>query len=53
MRVPLEWLHEYCAPPLDAQKLAERLAMTGTEVDRIVMGEDPEEQARWELQEAR
>ncbi len=35
MRVPLEWLHEYCAPPLDAQKLAERLAMTGTEVERV------------------
>ncbi len=35
MRVPLEWLHEYCAPHLDAQALAERLAMTGTEVERI------------------
>ena len=35
MRVPLEWLHEFCAPPLDAQKLAERLAMTGTEVERV------------------
>ena len=35
MRVPLEWLHEYCAPPLAAQKLAERLAMTGTEVERV------------------
>ncbi len=35
MRVPLEWLHEYCAPSLDAQALAERLAMTGTEVERI------------------
>jgi phenylalanyl-tRNA synthetase beta chain len=35
VRVPLEWLHEYCAPPLDAQALAERLAMTGTEVERV------------------
>ncbi len=35
MRVPLEWLHEYCAPPLDAHALAERLAMTGTEVERV------------------
>jgi phenylalanyl-tRNA synthetase beta chain len=35
MRVPLTWLHEYCEPPLDAAKLAERLAMTGTEVERV------------------
>src|SRR5436305_2381381 len=35
MRVPLEWLHEYCAPALDAHALAERLAMTGTEVERV------------------
>ena len=35
MRVPLEWLHEYCAPQLDAHALAERLAMTGTEVERV------------------
>ncbi len=35
MRVPLQWLHEYCAPPLEAQALAERLAMTGTEVERV------------------
>jgi phenylalanyl-tRNA synthetase beta chain len=35
MRVPLEWLHEYCAPDLDAFALAERLAMTGTEVERV------------------
>jgi phenylalanyl-tRNA synthetase beta chain len=35
MRVPLTWLHEYCAPELDAQALAERLAMTGTEVERV------------------
>jgi phenylalanyl-tRNA synthetase beta chain len=35
MRVPLEWLREYCAPDLDAFALAERLAMTGTEVERV------------------
>ncbi|HEX3976891.1 MAG TPA: phenylalanine--tRNA ligase subunit beta [Solirubrobacteraceae bacterium] len=35
MRVPLKWLHEYCAPDLDAFALAERLAMTGTEVERV------------------
>src|SRR6201986_1310378 len=35
MRVPLEWLHEYCAPELSSSALAERLAMTGTEVERI------------------
>ena len=35
MRVPLGWLHEYCAPDLDAAALAERLAMTGTEVERV------------------
>ncbi|HXD65522.1 MAG TPA: phenylalanine--tRNA ligase subunit beta [Solirubrobacteraceae bacterium] len=35
MRVPLTWLQEYCAPDLDAFALAERLAMTGTEVERV------------------
>ncbi len=35
MRVPLEWLREYCDAPLDAAALAERLAMTGTEVERV------------------
>jgi phenylalanyl-tRNA synthetase beta chain len=35
MRVPLNWLHEYCAPDLDTFALAERLAMTGTEVERV------------------
>ncbi len=35
MRVPLDWLHEYCRPELDAHALAERLAMTGTEVERV------------------
>ncbi|HEY6396721.1 MAG TPA: phenylalanine--tRNA ligase subunit beta, partial [Solirubrobacteraceae bacterium] len=35
MRVPLNWLHEYCRPPLDTEALAERLALTGTEVERV------------------
>lgn len=35
MRVPLEWLHEYCRPHMDAQTLAQRLALTGTEVERV------------------
>ncbi len=35
MRAPLSWLREYSAPPLDAAQLAERLAMTGTEVERV------------------
>ena len=35
MRVPLEWLHEYVVPDLDTPALAERLAMTGTEVERV------------------
>jgi phenylalanyl-tRNA synthetase beta chain len=36
MRVPLSWLHEYVRPELDAGSLAERLALTGTEVERVV-----------------
>jgi phenylalanyl-tRNA synthetase beta chain len=36
MRVPLLWLHDYVRPELDAAALAERLAMTGTEVERVV-----------------
>jgi phenylalanyl-tRNA synthetase beta chain len=35
MRVPIAWLHEYCDPALDPHALAERLAMTGTEVERV------------------
>src|SRR6202046_3497446 len=35
MRVPIEWLHEYCAPELTTSELAQRLAMTGTEVERV------------------
>jgi phenylalanyl-tRNA synthetase beta chain len=35
MRVPIEWLHEYCRPAFETHELAERLAMTGTEVERV------------------
>jgi phenylalanyl-tRNA synthetase beta chain len=35
MRVPLTWLRQYCDPPLAVDQLAERLAMTGTEVERV------------------
>ncbi|MGI9081907.1 MAG: phenylalanine--tRNA ligase subunit beta [Thermoleophilaceae bacterium] len=35
MRVPLAWLRSYSDPGLPAQELAERLDMTGTEVERI------------------
>ncbi len=35
MRVPVEWLYEYCAPDMPVGELATRLAMTGTEVDRV------------------
>jgi phenylalanyl-tRNA synthetase beta chain len=35
MRVPYAWLREYCDPGVDAGELAERLAMTGTEVERV------------------
>jgi phenylalanyl-tRNA synthetase beta chain len=35
MKVPYSWLREYCDPGMDARELAERLAMTGTEVERV------------------
>ncbi len=35
MRVPYSWLREHCDPGIGAAELAERLAMTGTEVERI------------------
>jgi phenylalanyl-tRNA synthetase beta chain len=42
MRVPYSWLREYCDPGLGAGELAERLAMTGTEVERVTAGAPPE-----------
>ncbi|HEY4280920.1 MAG TPA: phenylalanine--tRNA ligase subunit beta [Conexibacter sp.] len=35
MKVPLSWLHEHCHPDLSAAELAQRLALTGTEVERV------------------
>jgi phenylalanyl-tRNA synthetase beta chain len=35
MRVPLQWLREYCDPELDVNEIEERLTMTGTKVEAI------------------
>jgi phenylalanyl-tRNA synthetase beta chain len=35
MRVPWTWLREYCDPGVAPEELADRLVMTGTEVERI------------------
>jgi len=35
MRLPLSWLFEYCEPVMTPRAIADRLAMTGTEVGRI------------------
>jgi phenylalanyl-tRNA synthetase beta chain len=35
MKVPLNWLREYCAPGLDVKRIEERLTMTGTKVEAI------------------
>jgi phenylalanyl-tRNA synthetase beta chain len=35
MRVPLNWLREYCDPSLDVHAIEERLTMTGTKVEAI------------------
>ncbi|MCE3265659.1 MAG: phenylalanyl-tRNA synthetase, beta subunit [Solirubrobacterales bacterium] len=35
MRAPLEWLSEYCDPGWEPERIADRLAMTGTEVERV------------------
>ncbi len=36
MRVPLNWLREYCSPDLDTAAIEERLTMTGTKVETIL-----------------
>jgi phenylalanyl-tRNA synthetase beta chain len=36
MRAPYSWLREYCDPGLGPEELAERLVMTGTEVERVL-----------------
>jgi len=35
VRVPYSWLREYCDPGMEPAALADRLVMTGTEVERI------------------
>jgi phenylalanyl-tRNA synthetase beta chain len=35
MRVPYSWLREYCDPGMEPAELADRLVMTGTEVERL------------------
>ena len=35
MRVPVEWLRDYVRPELGLRELAERLALTGTEVEGV------------------
>jgi phenylalanyl-tRNA synthetase beta chain len=35
MLVPLEWLREYCDPPLSTEELAARLTLTGTKDERV------------------
>jgi phenylalanyl-tRNA synthetase beta chain len=35
MRVPYSWLREYCDPGTEPAELADRLVMTGTEVERL------------------
>ncbi|MGH2912620.1 MAG: YtpR family tRNA-binding protein, partial [Solirubrobacteraceae bacterium] len=36
MKVPLNWLREYCSPDLDTSQIEERLTMTGTKVETIL-----------------
>lgn len=36
MRVPYGWMADYCDPGLAPRDLAEKMAMTGTEVERVV-----------------
>ncbi len=41
MRVPYSWLREYCDPGLAPEELADRLVMTGTEVERLGVSGPP------------
>src|SRR3954452_5871473 len=41
MRVPLQWLNKYCDSGMTVDELAERLAMTGTEVERMTRNGAP------------
>ena len=41
MKVPYSWLREYCDPGVPPEQLADRLVMTGTEVERIGVAGPP------------
>ena len=41
MKVPYSWLREYCDPPGSPEELADRLVMTGTEVERLTVAGPP------------
>jgi len=41
MRIPYAWMATYCDPGLAPDVLAEKLAMTGTEVERVVISGPP------------
>ncbi len=41
MRVPYSWLRDYCDPGVGPEELAERLVMTGTEVERVTVAGPP------------
>jgi phenylalanyl-tRNA synthetase beta chain len=36
MKVPVDWLREYCSPEVDTAAIEERLTMTGTKVETIL-----------------
>jgi phenylalanyl-tRNA synthetase beta chain len=42
MKVPYSWMADYCDPGLEPGVLAERLAMTGTEVERVARAGPPD-----------
>jgi phenylalanyl-tRNA synthetase beta chain len=44
MRAPTGWLAEYCDAGLSAEALAERLTMTGTEVERLALHGAPSDE---------
>jgi len=41
MRVPYSWLREYCDAGMSPEELADRLVMTGTEVERVTVAGPP------------
>lgn len=44
MKAPLSWLKEYVTIDLPVEELAERLAMTGTEVERVSLAGVPDDE---------